>query len=137
MIAGVVPASLAGRLIPDPVAVLTEDDLEQAAQSARPALAPVNGQTAPYQVRIDVASGRGARKAVLLRDGVEVATFRAGSVLVQVHPGDLLEVDATACRRPLTLVVVAASGLASPAVGHRLTAAGGIVVIGRVRPAPG
>ncbi len=146
-----VASAVAGGRAPNPVAWLAAADVADAgpavpasgsapavhvadAAAAVPALAAA--PAAELRVRVDLISAARAPRAVFLRDSTPVATFRDGSVDVTVAPGDLLEVDGSAYRQPLTFQVVAAAGLAAPSLGLRVTTRGDIAYLGRVRPAP-
>ena len=122
-----IAAALSGAPLPNPVVPLFAADVTQGG-----AAVPVLAAPAAI-VRIDLLSAASAPRAVLLRNSAPVARFWGSSVAVPVAAGDLLEVDATAYRRPLTFQVVAAEGLAAPSPGTRVTTHGDILSIGRVR----
>jgi hypothetical protein len=79
--------------------------------------------------------GAAAPRALLLRNNLAVADFRSGVATVKVRPGDVLDVDGDAYRRPLTFQVVAAGpDLASPRAGTQVTTMGSTALLGRVVP---
>jgi len=123
----VLAAAGAGRPMPNPVAGLFAADLQQAGAVA--ALA----QTGEATLEVDLVAARNAPRAILLRNAQPVGSFASGSVRVAVSAGDLLEIDGSAYRQPLTFRVAAAPGVAEPTPGREVTTRGDLVTLGRVR----
>jgi hypothetical protein len=92
-------------------------------------------QPASMRVRVVSVTRRTVPEARLLVDGEPVGDFRAGSVEVDVRPGQMLTIDGTGLEGPLTFRVVEASGLASPGLGVSVTTRGDSQSLGRVQVA--
>lgn len=72
---------------------------------------------APYSVTVVLMSDPAAPAARLLVDGRVAGTFTGSTVTAEVRPGQTITVDGSRAEQALSFRVVAAPGLASPALG--------------------
>lgn len=112
--------------------------LEEVGPGARTTALP--GQRASengvYWVELGLRRGEGSLE--VLCNGTPVGTLEAGSLIIYVNPGDLIEVRGEIPRdRPAVVEVVSTRGLVSPQVGTQVTAYGDYDLIGWAIPQNG
>lgn len=88
---------------------------------------------APMRIRVVLRTRRSAPMARLLVDGKAAGDFREGSVTVDVKHGQVLVVDGSAYKEPLTFRVVEQAGLESPVLGSQVSTRGDQQQLGVVR----
>ncbi len=98
-------------------------------------IVPAASSTQAHSVSIMLVSRPSAPNAWLLVDGQPVAAFGRATAVVEVAPGQRIDIDGSAYSQPLTFRVVGAPGLAQPVLGQEVTTRADRKSLGTVEPA--